>query len=39
MTEPMSSNPGQGEFSDNWEPSLDYLEQVLIGILLGDGHL
>uniref|UniRef100_UPI00223848A7 LAGLIDADG endonuclease n=1 Tax=Ramaria rubella TaxID=113071 RepID=UPI00223848A7 len=28
-----------GPFSDNWKPSLGYLEQVLIGILLGDGHL
>lgn len=29
----------QRPFSDNWKTSLSYLEQALIGILLGDGHL
>jgi len=39
MKDHLNSNQKQGPFSDNWKPSFDYLKQVLIGILLGDGHL
>jgi hypothetical protein len=39
MNEKIDTNLRQGSLSNNLKPSLDYLEQVLIGILLGDGHL
>lgn len=37
--EEMIKSLEQRPFSENWKTSLSYLEQVLIGILLGDGHL